>query len=188
MASSWTPRSCISRPRSACWRTSVFALTEADYIELFLIQGRGAFHLATERGMSAADVERLRSDRNALYGLWLANETRGRWSTSHRVLEALHGRYVMGVVTSSRKDHFDLIHAETGLLKYFDFVLTAADFRRVKPDPEPYLRAVERSGFDGVGVSGHRGLGPRARGSPCGGCSVRGRSDPAHPCLRVSWR
>ena len=48
----------------------------------------------------------------------------------------------MGVVTSSRKDHFDLIHQTTGLLEYFDFVLTADDFRRVKPDPEPYLLAV----------------------------------------------
>jgi HAD superfamily hydrolase (TIGR01509 family) len=121
-------------------------LSEADYIELFLVQGRGAFHLATEHGMSAADVERLRSDRNTLYGQWVANEARPMEDVP-RVLEALHGRYVMGVVTSSRKDHFDLIHARTGLLKYFEFVLTAADFHRVKPDPEPYLRAVARSGF-----------------------------------------
>src|SRR6187401_610060 len=122
------------------------ALTEPDYIELFLIQGRGAFHLASERGMSPAEVERLRSDRNLLYGQWLAEAPR-TMDDVRRVLEALHGRYVMGVVTSSRKDHFDIIHAQTGLLKYFDFVLTAADFARVKPDPEPYLRAVERSGF-----------------------------------------
>ena len=54
----------------------------------------------------------------------------------------------MGVVTSSRKDHFDLIHRTSGLLEYFDFVLTADDFRRVKPDPEPYLLAVARSGID----------------------------------------
>jgi HAD superfamily hydrolase (TIGR01509 family) len=64
------------------------------------------------------------------------------------VLEALHGKYVMGVVTSSRKDHFDVIHQRTNLLKYFDFVLTASDFTRVKPDPEPYLRAVARTGLD----------------------------------------
>ena len=120
-------------------------LTEADYIELFLIQGRGAFHLAAERGMSAVEVEHLRYDRNALYGRWLSTETRVM-ADVRRVLEALHGRYVMGVVTSSRQDHFDVIHAQTGLLGFFDFVLTAADFRRVKPDPEPYLRAVERSG------------------------------------------
>jgi len=32
-------------------------------------------------------------------------------------------------------------------LTYFDFVLTAADFVNLKPDPEPYLRAIERSGM-----------------------------------------
>jgi HAD superfamily hydrolase (TIGR01509 family) len=147
------------------------ALTEADYIELFLIQGRGAFHLATDRGMSPAEVERLRSDRNLLYGQWLAEAPR-TMDDVRQVLEALHGRYVMGVVTSSRKDHFDVIHAQTGLLKYFDFVLTAADVRRVKPDPEPYLRAVERSGFKASEClaieDSARGLeAARAAGVPC---------------------
>jgi HAD superfamily hydrolase (TIGR01509 family) len=52
----------------------------------------------------------------------------------------------MGVVTSSRRDHFDLIHDQTGLLPYFDFVLTAGDYPRAKPYPDPYLAAVERSG------------------------------------------
>jgi HAD superfamily hydrolase (TIGR01509 family) len=146
-------------------------LTEADYIELFLIQGRGAFHLAAERGMSADEIECLRSDRNALYGQWLTNETRAM-ADVHRVLDGLHGRYVMGVVTSSRRDHFDLIHAHTGLLKYFDFVLTAADFRRVKPDPEPYLRAVERSGFAAseclaIEDSARGLMAARAAGVPC---------------------
>ena len=147
------------------------ALTEADYIELFLIQGRGAFHLAAERGMSAEEVERLRSDRNDLYGKWLATGTRVM-DDVRRVLAALRGRYMMGVVTSSRRDHFDLIHAQTGLLEYFDFVLTAADFRRVKPDPEPYLRAVERSGFPASAClaieDSARGLeAARAAGVPC---------------------
>jgi HAD superfamily hydrolase (TIGR01509 family) len=89
----------------------------------------------------------MRADRNALYGRWLAEAPRVVAGVE-RVLEALHGRYLMGVVTSSRKDHFDITHATSGLLKYFDFVLTAEDFRRVKPDPEPYLRAIERSGVD----------------------------------------
>ncbi len=146
-------------------------LTEADYIELFLIQGRGAFHLALERGMSAEDVEQLRSDRNILYGQLLATETR-TMADVRRVLEALHGRYVMGVVTSSRKDHFDVIHAQTGLLPYFDFILTAADVRRVKPDPEPDLRAVEHAGFQASEClaieDSARGLeAARSAGVPC---------------------
>lgn len=121
-------------------------LTEADYIDLFLIQGRGAFHLAEERGMSRDGVEELRAARNRLYSRMLA-EAPPLIEGLAPVLEALHGRYVMGVVTSSRLDHFEIAHARSGLLQYFDFVLTAADVRRVKPDPELYLRAVERSGF-----------------------------------------
>ena len=120
-------------------------LTQDEYIELFLVQGRGAWHLAEEHGIAPSDIDRLRRERNALYGDWLAQAPRLIADVS-RVLDALHGRYVMGVVTSSRKDHFDLIHRTTGLLKYFDFVLTASDYSHAKPDPEPYLRAVERSG------------------------------------------
>jgi len=122
-------------------------LTKERYQDLFLVQGRGAWHLAEERGVTKRDVDRLRDERNALYGRWLSEEPRLMAGVTP-VLQALHGKYQMGVVTSSRKDHFDLIHAKTGLLKYFDFVLTASDFTRVKPDPEPYLRAVARSGVD----------------------------------------
>ena len=121
-------------------------LTEGEYIELFLIQGRGAWHLAAERGVAPDDIERLRAERNTLYGELLAEAPRLVEGIAH-VLEALHGRYQMGIVTSSRKDHFDVIHRSTGLLGFFDFVLTSDDFTRVKPDPEPYLRAVERSGL-----------------------------------------
>jgi beta-phosphoglucomutase-like phosphatase (HAD superfamily) len=32
-------------------------------------------------------------------------------------------------------------------LPYFHFVLTASDYTHSKPHPEPYLLAVERSGF-----------------------------------------
>lgn len=120
-------------------------LTRDDYIALFLVEGRGAWHIAEQRGVSPAAIARLRHDRNARYSELLAQAPRVMAGVSE-VLDALHGRYVMGVVTSSRKDHFDVIHRNTGLLKYFDFVLTASDFTRVKPDPEPYVRAVARSG------------------------------------------
>jgi HAD superfamily hydrolase (TIGR01509 family) len=120
-------------------------LTQEEYIELFLVQGRGAWHLAEESGLAPSVIDRLRDERNALYSCWLAQAPRLSAGIA-TVLDALHGKYVMGVVTSSRKDHFDLIHRTTGLLKYFDFVLTAGDYGRAKPDPAPYLLAVARSG------------------------------------------
>ena len=128
-------------------RSAGISLTEQQYIELFLVQGRGAWHLAEERGISPGEIDRLRDERNALYARSLVQAPRLVAGIAS-VLELLHGNYVMGVVTSSRKDHFDLMHRSTGLLKYFDFVLTASDYARTKPDPEPYLRAIERSGVD----------------------------------------
>jgi HAD superfamily hydrolase (TIGR01509 family) len=63
------------------------------------------------------------------------------------VLRELHGRYAMAIVTSSHRAHFDIIHAATGFLRYFDFVLAREDYVNSKPDPEPYVAAVARMGL-----------------------------------------
>ena len=52
----------------------------------------------------------------------------------------------MGIVTSSKKNHFEIIHKNSGLLKYFDFILTADNYVNSKPAPDPYLKALELSG------------------------------------------
>jgi HAD superfamily hydrolase (TIGR01509 family) len=120
-------------------------LDHEHYVEFFLRQGRGAWHLLEARGVGADDIERLRNRRNDLYSELLDREACAIEGVSG-TLEALHRKYVMGVVTSSRRDHFDIIHSRCNLLQYFDFVLTAADFARVKPHPDPYLLAIEKSG------------------------------------------
>jgi HAD superfamily hydrolase (TIGR01509 family) len=120
-------------------------LSDADYLEFFLRQDRGAWHLLAERGASPDDIARLRQARNDRYSDLLRREARAIAGVAD-TLELLRGRYVMGIVTSSRRDHFDLIHARCDLLQYFDFILTAADCPRVKPHPDPYLLAIEQSG------------------------------------------
>ena len=42
-------------------------LTREEYIELFLVQGRGAWHRAEEHGIAPDRIEQLRNERNALY-------------------------------------------------------------------------------------------------------------------------
>jgi HAD superfamily hydrolase (TIGR01509 family) len=119
-------------------------LSEAEYLELFLRQARGAWHLAEERGLSADEIAQLREWRNARYTELIRLEPRTIPGVEE-VLASLHGRFVMGVVTSSRRNHFDAIHEGTGFLKYFDFVLALGDYARSKPHPDPYLRAIELS-------------------------------------------
>ena len=56
----------------------------------------------------------------------------------------------MGIVTSSRKDHFDIIHKRNNILQYFDFVITPNDYANSKPNPEPYLLGIKHSGYKDV--------------------------------------
>jgi HAD superfamily hydrolase (TIGR01509 family) len=122
------------------------ALTKTQYIDLFLVQGKGAWHLAADKGVSPSVIAQLRHERNTLYRTLLCQEPL-LMAGVRDVLDALHGRYVMGIVTSSEPDHLALIHQRTGLVPYFQFVLTASDYTHSKPHPEPYLLAVERSGY-----------------------------------------
>jgi len=121
-------------------------LTEAMYVELLLVQGKGAWHLAEEKGVSREDVARLRNQRNELYLKLVSAEVKVIDGVED-VLRALYGEYLMGVVTSSKREHFESIHSKTGLMKYFAFVLTGGDYGKHKPDPEPYLIAVEKTRF-----------------------------------------
>jgi HAD superfamily hydrolase (TIGR01509 family) len=123
------------------------ALTEEDYRKLFLVQGKGAWHLVEARGLPDSDITALKQRRNAVYAELIAEAPRVLPDVRD-VVSALHGCYRMGVVTSSRRDHFEIIHRATGLLPYFDFVVTADDCSRTKPCPDPYVRAIEMSGVD----------------------------------------
>lgn len=119
-------------------------LTEERYLQLFLQQSRGILHFADEGGWTQDEIQLVRRERSDLYGALLREHSRVIDGVEE-VLAALHGRYTMGIVTSSQREHFDIIHASSGLLKYFDFVLASGDYSYPKPHPAPYLTAVERA-------------------------------------------
>lgn len=119
------------------------ALTVAMFRELYLKDTIGGWHLA--HGLSAEEIEAKRLERNRVYGELLRTRSFAVPGAAE-VLQALSGRVAMGVVTSSRRDHFDLIHARTGFGRFFDLVVSCDDVQRTKPDPEPYLRALALSG------------------------------------------
>ncbi|MBN2539365.1 MAG: HAD family phosphatase [Deltaproteobacteria bacterium] len=121
-------------------------LTEDLFKTISLKEGRSCFDLAAERGIPAKKISILRQKRNLLYSNLLRSGVRPIDGVEH-TLRTLRGRVSMGVVTSSRREHFDIIHAATELLPYFDFVLTREDYEHSKPDPDPFLTAIGTNGF-----------------------------------------
>ena len=118
-----------------------------DYHEISMRRGGTVFDLATEKGISDQKIADLRVRRGARYSELIAEGVRildGVVET----LEALKGVHRTAIVTSSDRGHFNEIHVQTGLVPYFEFVLTQEDYDQHKPHPEPYLTAADRMKID----------------------------------------
>ncbi len=122
-------------------------LTKELFVENFLKKGRGTWHLLKDKNYTEEMISELRKERNEYYAKLLEEQSEAIEGVE-KILQHFHGKIMMGVVTSSRKDHFEKIHSRTGFTKYFDFVLTSDDIDKVKPDPGPYLKALEISGLN----------------------------------------
>jgi len=121
-------------------------LTVEHYFEYFLSRSRGTSRFGSAHGLNEADIATVQDARNERYRQLLEQE--GITIAGVReTLEILRPHFVMGIVTSSRRQHFETIHRRTGLLELFDFAVTREDYPRSKPAPDPYLAAVARSGF-----------------------------------------
>jgi HAD superfamily hydrolase (TIGR01509 family) len=116
------------------------------YSRITLEEGRSSLSLARQAGFAPPEIERLRNVKNARYSDLLQSGIQ----PLPGVIDAVAGlrpQCRMGIVTSSLREHFDLIHRHTGLPQQFDFILTREDFQLTKPHPEPYLKALARSGL-----------------------------------------
>ena len=121
-------------------------LTLELYFEHFLVSSGGTSTLAFARGLSQADVAALQASRNERYLQMLEQECI-TLAGVREALERLRPHFVMGIVTSSLRQHFEAIHRRTGLLEFFDFTITHEDYPRSKPAPDPYLAAIAHTGL-----------------------------------------
>jgi HAD superfamily hydrolase (TIGR01509 family) len=121
-------------------------LSLEQFLVLSMRQGRSAFKLAAERGWAEQQIAELKRERDALYSEMLRRQTDVLPGVPE-TLRSLQGRMRMAVVTSSQRQHFDVMHADLGLTRYFEFVLTREDYGEAKPSPESYLLALHRLGM-----------------------------------------
>lgn len=121
-------------------------LSEENFLDWFLSDNCGAWHLLSERDASHSQIVSYRRQRDDLYTARLRSEQNLSVPGVADVLAQLSRRVRMGIVTSASRQHFDVIHQELDLARHFEFVLTAETYANSKPSPEPYLLGLSRLG------------------------------------------
>ena len=61
------------------------------------------------------------------------------------LLGGLKEKFLMGIVTASHREHFDIIHSRSGILRHVEFAVVREDYLREKPHPDGYLAGIEKS-------------------------------------------
>lgn len=125
-------------------KTMGLHIDEERYREIMIL-GQSAFLIAEEHGFDSATVEQARSRRNELYQHYLKTEDITIPGVIE-VLRALASKCRMGIVTSARREDFELIHSKRGIIGHMEFALCSGEYPRSKPHPDPYLLGLARLG------------------------------------------
>ena len=112
------------------------------YMEI-MARGGTAWEVAEKQGVSKEIIDRQRAIRDIYYQEFIQNE-HIEIDGVVEVLEELSKTYKMGIVTTSRRVDFDLVHSKRGIVKYMDFTLCVEEYPRSKPHADPYLAGMKK--------------------------------------------
>jgi len=115
-----------------------------DYLD-YMQDGKSLWSIAYEKGIPESTISEQRKKRDVYYQGFLLNENI-EIPGVEETLTALHKIFSMAIVTTSKWKDFELIHKDRSIVKFMDFVLTVEDYSNAKPDPEPYLTALQKYG------------------------------------------
>jgi len=118
-------------------------IMDDDAYREIMINGLSSFVLAERAGFNATVIKIAREKRDVLYQKYLKSENIAI-NGVEEILKELKQKYQMGIVTTSRRVDFELIHDKRGIVEYMDFVLCVEDYSRAKPYPDPYLKGLEK--------------------------------------------
>ncbi len=131
------------------YQANVKALSEIDieltfdvYMEI-MARGGTAWEVAKKQGISQKTINQQRATRDIYYREFIDSEhieIDGVLET----LELLKKEYKMGIITTSRRVDFDLIHNKREIIKYMDFSLCVEEYPRSKPHADPYLAGMKK--------------------------------------------
>ena len=131
------------------YKANVKALSEFDieltfdvYMEI-MARGGTAWELAKKKNISQRDIDKKRAQRDIYYQAFIQNENIEIEGVVD-VLKELSKKYKMGIVTTSRRVDFDLVHNKRDIVQHMDFTLCVEEYPRSKPYPDPYLAGMKK--------------------------------------------
>lgn len=121
-------------------------LTLLIYMQI-MVNGSDVWDLARASGTVEEVIAQSRDQRNQLYQQLLGAEDLSIGGVEE-VLVKLKQKYTMAIVTTCKDADFAYIHdhhkSSLNIVPHMDLVLTRSSYSNSKPDPEPYLTALER--------------------------------------------
>lgn len=120
------------------------SLNKEEYLSL-MSQGISCWKLVRELDIDKNLIAEKRAKRNQYYQNYLRNEDIEIPGVED-LLNKLSKSYKMAIITTSKRNDFELIHKGRGIVQFMDFVLAREDYDNAKPLPEPYLKGLEKFG------------------------------------------
>ena len=174
---------------------ALFGFTISRYEHLALYNG-----LPTRRKLDMLSVEK--GLPRALHGLIaqakqrytreeILTKCRPSFEKEYMLSRLRREGYRLAVCSNAVRESVELMLRQTGALDYFEFVLGNEDAARPKPDPEAYVRAIERLGVEPeetIAVEDSPYGVEAARGAGAAVCQVTGPADVDYWRVRAAIR
>ena len=112
-----------------------------DYMKI-MARGGTAWEKAQQIGISKDKIAVARQKRNIYYQHYLKTEDIVIKDVLD-IVNTLSKKFKMGIVTTSRRVDFEIIHHSRGITDFMDFILCEEDYKKAKPHPEPYLKGLD---------------------------------------------
>ena len=110
-----------------------------------MAKGISCWDLVRSMDIDESIITEKRVRRNLYYQNYLKKENI-EISGVESLLSKLSKDYKMAIITTSKRNDFELIHKDRNIVQYMDFVLAREDYNNAKPHPEPYLTGLEKFG------------------------------------------
>jgi HAD superfamily hydrolase (TIGR01509 family) len=139
-----TERLFFEATRTAFARLGI-ELTEKVWGTLYLGEGKKSHEIGALLGANSAKLDAALAERTEQF-LKLLRHSPPIRPKVRETLSALSGRVKMGIATGCRREQLELMHASTGLLGFFETIVTGCQCANRKPHPEIYLTAMKSLG------------------------------------------